>query len=144
VLSWAVVVVGLAYPLVVELLLAEMVGMEAHLHRGGLGLCEDGGDLLADWCDSRGSLAGCLCRAPILACRSRNSRSGMWGQLLQVSISISYGCAAVLHRCPIGGGGGGEGVLPRRPMFAVVMLWVKFGVGVKVAWSSDRRRTSDT
>jgi hypothetical protein len=121
------VVVGLAYPsAVVVVLLLDMAA--AHPRHGGP--CADVDDRRADCRDNRGSLAGFLCRAPIWACRSRSSRSGTSGQLLRISAIIASIRAVCLRCCPIGGGGGGEGILSRRPISAMVGMKVKSGVGV--------------
>jgi hypothetical protein len=91
----------------------------AHHPRGAL---PDGGDGPPFDCrDSRGILSRYSRQAPILACRSRSSRSDKWGQLFGVSIGHGSRRAVTLRWRPIGGGGGGEGVLSlsRRPMFAV-------------------------
>lgn len=60
-------------------LAAVVVEVEAP-HRRRTCSYEDGGGLLGGCRDTRGSPAGCLFQAPILACRSRSSQRRMWSQ----------------------------------------------------------------
>lgn len=99
---------------------AEAVVPHPHTDRD---LCPyEDGDGLACCRDSRGSLADCLRQAPILASRFRSSRSGMLGPLHVISILNYLAWRSNLRCCPMGGGGGGEGIWSRSclPMFA---LW---------------------
>ncbi len=130
-----------------------MAAAAHHLQAAPFG---DDDDRLFGYRDNRDSLSDCLFRAPTWACHSRSFQSDMWDLLSLVSavpndcMLISYAAVAV----PLVGEAAARARdvclcrdVPCLQVVGVVVVVVRLVVvklGCRVAWSNNRRRTSDT